>query len=158
MNLNATLIGQIITFILFIWFTMKYVWPPLMNVMEERRKKIAEGLAAGEEGKKALELARHESQDILADAKTQASGIVEQANQRANRIIEDSKHDARTEGERLLKIAEGEIKQETNKARDALMSQVAEIAVVSAEKILKREVSTEGNDRLVDDALGEING
>ncbi|MBL4759369.1 MAG: F0F1 ATP synthase subunit B [Mariprofundaceae bacterium] len=158
MNLNATLIGQILTFILFVWFTMKYVWPPLMKVMEERRAKIADGLAAGAQGQKDLELAQHKSNDMITDAKAQASSIIEQANQRANHIIEESKKDARTEGDRLIKMAQGEIEQETNTARDELLKQVANIAVAGASKILQREVSNEGNDRLVDEVLGEMNG
>lgn len=157
MNLNLTLVGQVITFILFVWFTMKFVWPPLLKVMDERRKQIADGLAAAQQGKDELELAKHKSSDMIADAKTQASSIVEQAHQRANHIIEEAKHDAREEGERLLHLAQNDIQQEANQAREQLMSQVATLAIAGAEKILKSEVKS-GSDQLVKDAIGELNG
>lgn len=157
MNLNLTLVGQVITFILFVWFTMKFVWPPLLAVMDERRKQVADGLAAAQQGKDELELAQHKSKDLIAEAKTQAGSIVEQAHQRANHIIEEAKHDAREEGDRLLHLAQNDIQQEVNQAREQLISQVATLAVAGAEKILKEEVKA-GSDRLVNDAIGELNG
>jgi F-type H+-transporting ATPase subunit b len=156
MDINLTLLGEVISFIIFSWFTLKYVWKPLMKVMEERRKHVADGIAAGEQGRKDLELAEHKSKDILADAKAQASAIIEQAHQRANHIVEEAKATARTEGERLLTIARGEIDLERNTAHDQLMGQVAQIAVAGAEKILQREVSKSGNDELVKEVLSEI--
>lgn len=158
MNLNLTLIGQVITFILFVWFTMKYVWPPLMSVMDERRKQVADGLAAAQQGKDELELAKHKSKEAIDEAKVQASAIVEQAHQRANHIIEEAKHDARDEGERLLRLAQSEIQQEAAQAKDQLMSKVASIAVAGAEKILKHEIQQADSERLVNDAIGELNG
>lgn len=158
MNLNLTLIGQVITFILFVWFTMKYVWPPLMSVMDERRKQVADGLAAAQQGRDELELAKHKSKEAIDEAKVQASAIVEQAHQRANHIIEEAKHDARDEGERLLRLAQSEIQQETAQAKDQLMSAVASIAVAGAEKILKQEIQQADSERLVNDAIGELNG
>jgi len=156
MDINLTLFGEVISFILFAWFTLKFVWPPLMRVMEERRKHIADGIAAGEQGRKDLELAEHKSKDILTDAKTQASAIIEQANQRANHIVEEAKKSARTEGERLLGIARNEIDLERNTARDQLLAQVTHIAVAGAEKILNKEIDASGNDALIKEVLSEI--
>ena len=158
MDINATLIGEVITFIFFVWFTMKFVWPPLMKVMDERRKQIADGLAAAKQGQDELELAAHKSSDIIAAAKAQASTIVEQANQRANHLIEESKNTARVEGDRLLKLAKSDIEQEIVTARQELLTQVADMAVAGAEKLLKREISLRGDDHLIAEVLGEING
>ncbi len=156
MDLNATLIGEIITFILFVWFTMRYVWPPLMKVMDERRKQIAEGLLAAEAARKELELAQHQSKEIIAGAKTQAAVIVEQSHQRAASIIEEAKTDAREEGVHLIKLAKGEIEQEKIAAREQLLSQVTGFAIAGAEKILMREVNKQGNEQLVNAVLSEI--
>lgn len=158
MDLNATLIGQIITFILFVWFTMKFVWPPLMQVMEARRKQIADGLASAQAGKDELELAQHKSKEMLTEAKAQAAGIVEQAHRRANNIVEEAKQDARQEGERLLRLAQGEIQQEINTARDQLMSEVSGYALAGAEKILGQEIKLQGQDQLIQSVIGEMNG
>lgn len=155
MDINLTLLGEMITFGIFIWFTFKFIWPPLMKVMEERRKQIADGIAAAEQGRKDLELAQHKSKDLLADTKAQASAILEQAHQRANHVIEEAKQQARIEGERLLALARGEIVLERNAARDELMAEVSGIAVALSEKILKREVSS-ANDQLVKDMLSEL--
>ncbi len=151
MDINLTLLGEMITFAVFIWFTMKYVWPPLMNVMEERRKKIADGLAAAEQGERELEMARVKVKEKLLEAKMEAAAILEQASQRGGHIVEEAKAKARDEGDRLLRLAEGEIEQEYNTAKEKLMRQVSEIAVAGAEKILQREVDKNNNDRLVEE-------
>lgn len=156
MDLNLTLLGEMITFAIFIWFTMKYVWPPLMSIMEERRKKIADGLAAGEQGEKELEMARIKVKEQLLHAKTEAAAILEQANQRAGHIVEEAKAKAREEGDRLLEIAQGEIEQELNTAKEQLMKDVSKIAVAGAERILQREVDKASNDRLVKELVGEL--
>ncbi len=156
MDINATLFGQIITFSLFVWFTMKFVWPPVSRIMEDRRKKIADGLAAAEQGKKELELAHIRAKEQLTEAKAEAARIIEQANQRANHIIEDSKQQARVEGDRLLQLAKGEIEQEYNMTKQQLMSHVSDLAVAGAEIILRREIDRGGNDRLVDELVREI--
>lgn len=156
MDINITLIGQMITFAVFVWFTMKYVWPPLTKVMEERRSTIAEGLAAAQRGHDELELAQHQSKQQLIEAKAQAASIVEKANHRANSIIEESKSKARVEGERLLTIAQGEVAQEYNTARETLMQEVSKIAVSGAEKILKKEIDTDHNDWLIGELTKEI--
>lgn len=155
-SLNATLIGQMITFGLFVWFTMKYVWPHLMKVMEERREKIADGLAAAERGKQELEYAEVRSKEIITEAKADAAAIIEQANQRANNIIEEGKSKARTEGERLLRLAQNEIEQEYNQAQGELTEAAARLAIVGAEKILNRNINPDSNDQIVDQLVRDI--
>ncbi|MDF1795347.1 MAG: F0F1 ATP synthase subunit B [Coxiellaceae bacterium] len=156
MNINATLIGQVITFAIFIWFVMKFVWPPVVNMMEERRKKIADGLAAAEKGHRELELAHIKAQEQMVEAKAAAAKVIEQANQRAGYIIEESKEKARDEGKRLLNLAQAEIEQERNMARETLLKEVSTLAVAGAEKILGQRVDQEQNTRLVDDMIGEV--
>ena len=156
MNLNATLFIQILCFIAFIWVTMRFIWPPMIKAMEERRTKIADGLAAAEQGQKDLELAQYKSQEMLTEAKTHAAQIVEHANQRAHRIVEEAKTAAREEGERLLKMARNEIDQEYNSAKEKLIKNVSEIAVAGAEKILQREIGRASNDQLIDQLVSEI--
>lgn len=156
MDINATLFGQMVTFILFVGFTMKFVWPPLMRIMEDRRKKIADGLAAAEKGQRDLELAQIKAREQLVEAKAEASRIIEQANQRANHIVEESKQQARLEGDRLIDLAKSQIEQEYNSARQELMQQVSIIAVAGAEKILKHEVDRKTNDRLINELISEI--
>ena len=140
MNLNLTLFGEMITFAIFVWFTMRFVWPPLMKAMEERREKIAAGLAAAEKGKRELELARHKVTELLTEAKAQAAQMIEQANQRANHIVEEGKARARVEGERLLEITKNDIEREVHTARDQLMKEISSLVVAGSEKILQREV------------------
>jgi len=153
MNLNLTLFGEMITFAIFVWFTMRFIWPPLIAAMEARREKIAAGLAAAEKGKRDLELARHKVTELLTEAKAQAAQMIEQANHRANHIIEEGKTRARVEGDRLLEIAKSDIEREYHTARDTLMSEVASMVLTSSEKILKHEISPAVNDRLVSDVL-----
>ncbi len=156
MDINLTLLGEVITFSVFIWFTMKFVWPPMMNAMNERQKKIADGLAAAEQGQRELELARIKVKEQLLEAKTDAAGILEQANQRAGSIVEDAKGRARDEGDRLLQLAKGEIDQEYNTAKELLMKKVSKIVVAGAEKILQREVDQNNNDHLIKELVEEI--
>lgn len=156
MNINLSLFGQMITFAIFIWFTMKFVWPPLMRAMEERQKKIAEGLEAGERGRRELELAKHKATEQLRDAKIQAGHFLEEAKHRANRIVEDSKETARQEGERLIEIAKIEIEQEKQKAKDQLLKQVATLAMAGAEKILQHQIDDKTHGKLMDQLIEEI--
>jgi len=156
MDLNATLLIQMLCFAVFIWVTVKYIWPPITGALEERRKKIADGLAAAEQGQKDLELAEHKSREMLTDAKTQAAQIIEKANQRANHIVEESKTQAREEGERLLQLAKGEIEQEYNSAKEKLLHQTVALATAGAEKILRREVDAASNEGLVNELSSEI--
>lgn len=140
MNINATIFGQIIAFAFFVWFCMKYVWPPLTNALAERAKKIADGLEAADRAQKDLELAQERATEQLKQAKTEASGIIEQANKRAGQIIDEAKEQAREEGRRLIAGAQAEIEQEVNRAKEHLRTQVASIAIAGAEKILEATI------------------
>ncbi len=153
MNINLTLLGEMLTFAVFVWFTMRFVWPPLMKAMTERRETIAAGLAAAEKGKRDLELAAHKVTELLTEAKAQAAQMIEQANHRANHIIEESKAHARIEGERLLAIAKTDIAREFQAARETLMHQVSSLVIAGAEKVLQHEVNKSANDRLVAEVL-----
>jgi F-type H+-transporting ATPase subunit b len=145
MNINATLLGQTIMFIMFVWFCMKFVWPPIVNALGERKKQIADGLAAGERGKHELELATKRSVEILHEAKQKAAEIIAQAEKRAVGVVEESKGEAKVEADRILTGAKAEIEQEINRAREALREQVAELVVAGAEKILRREVDAKAH-------------
>ena len=156
MDLNATIIGQSIAMIVFVWFCMKYIWPPLMDAIEERQTQIADGLAAGEEGKIKLDNANVESKKILDDARKQATSILDQANARANEIVADGKQDGQTEREQQLSLGKSDIEQETNKARDELRGQVSELAIASAEKILNREINKQDHADILDALVKKI--
>lgn len=156
MDINFTLVIQMLAFAVFVWFTMKFVWPPLAKAMEERQNKIADGLSAAERGRKELELAQHRVKDELKQAKTQASDIVEKANRRAALLIEQAKEDARQEAQKQVKIAQEQLEQEVNRAKEGLRKQVAQLAVAGAEKILKREVDAKTNNDLFDNLIEEI--
>jgi F-type H+-transporting ATPase subunit b len=140
-DINLTLIGQTIAMIVFVWFCMKFIWPPLLTAIEERQEKIAEGLAAAERGEQRLEQARAEASEIIADARKQATGILDQAHARGNEIVAEGKADGVKERERQLAAAKAEIEQEANRAREELRGQVSAIAIASAEKILQREIN-----------------
>ena len=140
MNFNATLIGQTIAFAIFVWFTMKYVWPFLLKQMHEREKRIADGLAAAEEGQKTLVEAQQRLTDMVDEGKQQASEIVSQAHRRGDEIVEAAKTDAKAEGERLKAAALAEIEQERMQAKEQLKAEVATLALAGAEQILMREV------------------
>jgi F-type H+-transporting ATPase subunit b len=141
MNINATLIGQSITFIFFVWFCMKMVWPPIMNALDTRKKQIADGLAAADRGRHSLELAARQAADSMRESKAQAAEVLAQAEKRAAQMIDEAKTAAKEEGERQLAAAQATIEQETNRARESLREQVAALAVAGAEKILRREVN-----------------
>lgn len=140
MDINATLLGQAITFAILVWFTMKFVWPPLTNMMDERAKRIADGLAAAERGKQDLEQASKRVEEQIRQAKQQATELVMAAEKRANQIIEEAKQAAKVEGEKIITDARAEIGQEVQRAKEALRAQVADITVAGAEKILRREI------------------
>ncbi|WP_018233143.1 F0F1 ATP synthase subunit B [Thioalkalivibrio thiocyanodenitrificans] len=156
MNINLTLLGQMITFALLVWVTMKFVWPPIIEAMQERQKKIADGLAAAERGKHEQELAEERAKKVLQEAKQQANEIISQAQKRANEIVESSKDTARQEGERIKASAQSEIEQEVNRAREDLRKQVGLIAVAGAERILKREVDAGAHDQAIQDLAAQI--
>ena len=152
MDINLTLIGQTIAMIVFVWFCMKFIWPPILNAIEERQEQIAEGLAAAEKGQDKLVQAQAEAEEIVADARKQATSILDQAHARANEIMAEGKSDGVKERERQLTAAKAEIEQEINKAREELRGQVSAIAIASAEKILRREI----DDKAHEDILGKL--
>ena len=152
MDINATLIGQTIAMIVFVWFCMKFIWPPLLEAIEERQAKIEEGLAAADKGEEALVAARIEADEIVSDARKQATSILDQAHARANEIVAEGKANGTKERDRQLDAAKAEIEQETNRAREELRGQVSAIAVASAEKILQREI----DDKQHEDILGKL--
>ena len=141
MNINLTLISQAVAFAIFIWFTVKFVWPPLRTAIDNRQKTIADGLAAAERGKHDLDLASRRSADMLRETKDKSGEILAQAERRAQQIIEEAKAAARVEAEKVVASAKAEIDQEAERAKQALRERVAELAVAGAEKILKREVN-----------------
>ncbi|NOS73984.1 MAG: F0F1 ATP synthase subunit B [Methyloglobulus sp.] len=154
MNINFTLISQAVAFSVFIWFTVKFVWPPLLRAIEDRQKTIADGLAAGERGRHELELASQRSSDVLKEAKQRASEIILQAEKRASEIVEESKRTAKEEGDRIILGAKADIEHEVFSAKEALRQHVAELAVAGAAKILRREVDAKAHaDMLV--SIGE---
>ncbi|MEX1266233.1 MAG: F0F1 ATP synthase subunit B, partial [Woeseia sp.] len=140
MDINMTLLGQTIAMLVFVWFCMKFIWPPIMTAIEERQTEIADGLAAAERGQNKLEQAKAEADEIIGDARKQATTILDQAHARANEIIAEGKTEGIRERERQLAAARSEVEQETNRAREELRGQVSAIAVASAEKILRREI------------------
>jgi F-type H+-transporting ATPase subunit b len=149
MNINATVLAQIITFALFVWFCMKFIWPPIMRALAQRKQQIADGLAAGERGKHDLELAAKRASEILHEGKLKAAEVISQSEQRAAQIIEEAKVAARSEGERLIAGAKAEIDQEVFRAKESLRQQVADLAVTGAERILRREVDAKAHEDLL---------
>ena len=151
-----TLVGQMITFFLFVLITMKKVWPPIMQAMEERRKKIADGLAAGDRAQQDLEAAQAEAQGIVKAAREQASQIREQANQQASQIKDQAKADAIAERERQVVAAQAEIEQEANRTREELAGKVASLAISGAEQLLQREIDAASHADLLDKLAAEM--
>ena len=156
MNINATLIGQGIAFFLFVVFCMKYVWPPILHALEERKKKIADGLAAGEHGQREQALAEERAKQLLRQAKEQAGEIITRADKRAAEIVEEAKDDAKVEGQRLLTAARAEIDQEVNRVKEGLRGQVVSIALAGAGKVLEREVDEATHAELLNKLAAEI--
>jgi F-type H+-transporting ATPase subunit b len=150
MNINLTLILQMISFAAFVWFCMKFVWPPIVNALEERKAKIAQGLAAAERGHKEQELGQHRATEIMKEAKSHAAEIVGQAQKRAAEIVDEAKQDAREEGARLVHAAQAEIDQQVNRAREELREKVAVLAVAAAEKILQKEVDPTAHTAIIE--------
>jgi len=139
-SINATLIGQMITFTLLVWFTMKYIWPPLIGAIEERKAKIAEGLAAAEKGQHDMELAAKKAALVLREAKQQSADIINLAQKRANEIVEESKGTAKLEGVRMIDGAKAQIEQEILQAQEAMRKEVSALALKAAGQILKQEI------------------
>lgn len=149
MNIGITMISQAVAFALFIWFTVKFIWPPLMNAIEQRQRKIAEGLAAAERGKQDLELAAKRAAEEIQLARSKAGEIISQAEKRGAAVIEEAKNAAKAEAERIVIGAKAEIEQEVFRAKEALRAQVSVLAVAGAEKILKREIDAKAHAQLL---------
>jgi len=156
MDLNLTFIGQTIAMIVFVWFCMKFVWPPILAMIEERQTQIADGLAAAEKGSRSLEEAQAKVAAVVEEARGQARQILDQANQRGNAIIEEARQGANQERERILASAQAELEQEVNRVRDDLRGQVAAIAVAGAEQILAREIDASTHRDLLDRLASQI--
>ncbi|MBL8201004.1 MAG: F0F1 ATP synthase subunit B [Chromatiales bacterium] len=156
MDINLTLIGQAIAMAVFVWFCMKYVWPPLLGIIEERRTTIADGLAAADKGARSLEDAQVRITAIVEEARGQARSILDQAQTRANGIVDEARAGATQERERILQSAQADIDQQINRARDELRAQVAAITVAGAEKILAREIDPRAHQDLLDKLAAQI--
>ena len=156
MNFNYTLIGQLIAFVLFVWFCMKFIWPRLLQVLEEREKEIADGLDAASRGKRELEEAYSKKEEILGGAKEEAASLLNQANQRAGQVVEDAKSVAQEEAGRIKASAQSDIDQSAKRAKEELRSEVAVLALAGAEKILKAEIDKEKNSEMIDELTREL--
>ncbi len=150
MNINLTLFAQALVFAAFIWFTVKFVWPPMLRAIETRQKQIADGLAAAEQGKKSLEVSSKQADQAVLEARSRATEIVAQAEKRASQVIEEAKNAAKAEGDREKAAAKTEIQQEVSRAREQLREQVAALAVAGAAKILHREVDAKAHAELLE--------
>jgi F-type H+-transporting ATPase subunit b len=150
MNINLTLIAQTLTFAAFIWFTTKFIWPYLLRAIEERQKTIADGLAAGEQGRKSLEVSSKQAEQAIQEARMRAAEIITQAEKRDAQMVEEAKLAAKAEGDREKTAAKADIQQEASRAREQLREQVAALAVAGAEKILRREVDAKAHADLLD--------
>jgi len=156
MIFNATIVGQSVAFFIFVGFCMKYVWPPIVAILEERTQKIADGLEAAERAEKDLALAQEKSTDQMREAKQEAAAIIEQANKRAAQIVDEAKDQAREEGQRILAGANAEIEQEINRAKEDLRGQVAALAIAGAEKILEKSVDQAANEEMLAKLANEL--
>jgi F-type H+-transporting ATPase subunit b len=156
MDINFTIIGQFITFSVLVWFTMRYVWPPITKAMHDREKKIADGLEAAERSKRELELAEHKAFSMIRDAKREASQIIEQANFHSAQLIEEAKNQAKQENQRIVSLAQGEIDKEVAQAKEALKGQLAKLAVIGAEKIIQVKLDPSIHRALLNDLAAEI--
>lgn len=156
MNLNLTLIGQMLAFIGFVVFCMKYVWPPILAAMAEREKKIADGLAAADRASHDLELAQEKAVERLKEAKEEAAGIIDSANKRAGQLVDEAKEAAVIEADRVKAAAQAEIDQEANRAREHLRGQVAALSLAGAEKVLGATIDENAHKELVDKLASEL--
>ncbi len=156
MNLNMTLIGQLVAFAVFVWFCMKFVWPPIINALDERTKKIADGLAAAERGEKAQEEAEAKVAQVISEAREHAREILANAEKRGSELVEESKDRAKTEGARIVESANAEIEQEANRAREALRNQVAALSAAGAGRIVGREIDEQAHNDLIEDLVAQL--
>lgn len=156
MNMNATILGQVIAFILFVWFCMKFVWPPIIRAIEKRQKEIAEGLASAEKAKKEVELAEANTAEVMQKAKAEALAIIEQANKRKAEMLEEAKKEAESEKEKIIKQGFAELDAERKRTQDELRKQVATLALAGAEKIIERSVDEAANSDIIDQLTAEL--
>ena len=156
MDINATIIGQFLTFAILVWFTMKYVWPPIIQGLREREKKIAAGLDAAEKSKQELEVAEKKASSIVHEAKLEASHLIEQAHLHSAQVLEEAKNHAKLEGARIVEMAQGEIEREITKAKEALRAQLATLVVIGAEKILQRHLDVAAHQDILNQIVTEI--
>lgn len=156
MEIGMTLLGQALSFAILIWFTVKYIWPPLMAAIEERQQKIAEGLAAADRSQKHLAQGQDAVNEALKDARVKANEIIEQAHQRAVQLIDAAKHDAIAEADRQKALAQADIGAATNRAREGLRMQVSALAVSGAEKLLRREIDASAHKALLDELAAQL--
>jgi len=156
LNINATLLGELIAFIFFVWFCMKFVWPPIMGAIEERQQKIADGLAASERGEQDLELAQKKATDQLKEAKSQAAEIIEQAKKRGSQIVDEETQRGHSEREKIIAQGYSEVEAERNRAKEELRKQVATLAIAGAEKILEREINAAAQSDIVEKLVAEL--
>lgn len=156
MDINATIIGQALGFLVLVWVTWKYIWPPLLGAIEDRQKKIADGLAAAERGQRSLDEAKTLANDSLREGREKAMQVVDQAHRRSNELIDEAKHTAVAEGERLVAAARSEILTETARARDGLRREVGALALAGAERLLGREVDAKAHAELLEQLATEI--
>lgn len=156
MSIGATLFIQVLAFAVLIWLVNKFLWAPMNGMLEERKKKIADGLAAGEKGRRDLELAEQRSKDVLSEAKQKSNEIISQAKHQATEMIEEAKSQAREEADRIITAAKAEVEQEVMRAREHLRKEISSIAVAGASKVLKKEVDAKAHDQLLADLAGQI--
>lgn len=156
MNINATLLGQAIVFIMFVWFCMKFIWPPMLAAIEERQKNISEGLASAERSTKNLELAQAKASKLMQEAKRDAAEVIEQANKRKAQIIDEAREDALVERNKILEQGKAELETEQNRARSELRKQVADLAIIGAEKIIEREVDTKTHKDILENITAQL--
>jgi F-type H+-transporting ATPase subunit b len=155
-NFTATIIGQILTFAVLVWFIKAFLWQPILNALSERQKKIADGLAAAERGQKEQAAGEERAAELVQDAKVQATEIINRAEKRGNEIVEEAKSDAKVEGERIVQAARAEIEKEVNQAKEQLRGQVATLAVAGAEQILAREVDVAAHSKMLDELATQL--
>ena len=156
MNMNLTMLGQAISFAIFVWFCLKFVWPPILKALEDREARIADGLAAAERGKHELELAEQRSGDVMREGKDKAQDFISQAQKRGDEIVEAAKLAAQEEAERIKASAAAEIEQNRNRARDELRGQVAQLALAGAEQVLMREVDEQAHREVLNKLAADL--
>lgn len=155
MSINETLIGQMITFALFVWFTMKFIWPVIEKILHDREEKIAEGLLAAERGHKELEIAQKYAKDHIHEAKVKALEMLEQAKKQAALMVEEAKKEASKEQKQIIAMGQREVEREWQSARDKLKTEIIELAVEGSEKILGRVITDSDRDRLSNIKIGK---